>query len=320
MKAILHTAYGPPDELQLAEVARPVPNENEVLIRVRASTVTSSDCNIRDFTFVPPSFKPMARLMFGSKKPKYPILGIEFAGEVEAFGAKVRRFAVGDRVFGTSEPAFGGHAEYLCIREDRPMERLPAGARWEEAACLTLAGGTALFYIRDLAKVRPGQSVLIIGASGGIGTFAVQLAKYYGATVTGVCSGANFDLVRSLGADAVIDYTREDYLAAGIQYDVVFDVVGAVTFNRCAAIVKPTGVYMGAVMGMGELIRSLWNKRIRGGTAFANTAALSFLRGLMESGKLRPVIDREYALEDTKEAFRYVEKGHKKGNVVIKVA
>ena len=211
MKAIVHTKYGPPDELQLKEVQKPVPKDNQVLIRIHATTVTTTDCNIRNQTFVPKFLLLPIRMNYGFLKPKTNILGTDLAGEVEAVGKDVKRFEIGDQVFGTPEPAFGAHAQHICIPEDGVLAPMPANMTWEEAASIPLAGNTALHFIRDLANVQPGQAVLINGASGAIGTFAVQLAKYYGAKVTGVCSTTNVELVRSLGADKVIDYTREDF-------------------------------------------------------------------------------------------------------------
>ncbi len=215
MKAIWHTRYGPPDELQLKEVEKPVPKDDEVLVKIRAATVTSSDCNIRNFTFVPRVFVLPTRMQLGYNKPKTNILGLDLAGEIEAAGKDVKGFKVGDEVFGISEPAFGAHAEYICLPEDGVLTKKPAGMSWEEAAALPLAGNTALYFIRDLGKVQAGQKVLINGASGAIGSFAVQLAKYYGAEVTGVCSTTNVELVKSLGADKVIDYTKEDFTESG---------------------------------------------------------------------------------------------------------
>jgi NADPH:quinone reductase-like Zn-dependent oxidoreductase len=231
MKAILHTRFGPPEELQLAEVERPSPKDNEVLIRVRATTVTGSDCNVRDLTFVPNLFRLPARLFVtGVFKPRVRILGVDLAGEVVAAGKNVKRFKTGDHVFGSPESKFGAHAEYICLPETAALATKPPGLSWEEAAAVTLAASTALYFIRDLGKIQAGQTILIHGASGGIGTFAVQLAKYYGAHVTGVCSTPNLEMVRSLGADTVIDYTREDFTAGGVQYDCVFDVVGKTSY------------------------------------------------------------------------------------------
>ena len=324
MKAIVHTEYGPPDELQLKEVEKPVPKDNEVLIKIHATTVTSSDCNVRNLTFAPKwSVLPM-RMQFGLRKPKINRLGIDLAGEVEAVGKDVKQYKTGDQVFGRSEPAFGAHAEYICIPENGILTSKPANMTWEEAAPLPLAGGTALYFVRDLGKIQAGQKVLINGASGGIGTFAVQLAKYYGAEVTGVCSTANVEMVKSLGADRVIDYTREDLARSGETYDVVFDAVGKISFSRCKDLLKEKGLYLNTLPTLAIILQTLWTsmiggKKVKFGDALGKAENLVFLRELAEAGKLRTVIDRRYPLEQTAEAFRYVEKGHKKGNVVITV-
>ncbi|PWB55890.1 MAG: NAD(P)-dependent alcohol dehydrogenase [Candidatus Methanoperedenaceae archaeon] len=283
MKAIVHTKYGPPDELGLKEVKKPVPKDNEVQIRIHATTVTTTDCNVRNFTFVPKLFLLPARLMFGVSVPRINILGIDLAGEIEAVGKDVKRFKKGDQVFGSPEPAFGAHAEYICIPENGSLAKKPSNMTWEEAASVPLAGNTALYFIRDQGKIHAGQKVLINGASGGIGTFAAQLSKYYGAEVTGVCSYANLEMVKSLGADKVIDYTKEDFTKNGEIYDVIFDVVGKTSFSRCKSLLKKKGVYLVNIIELPELI------------------------------------DRCYPLEQMAEAFRYVEKGHKKGNVVITI-
>ena len=325
MKAIVHTKFGPPDELQLKEVAKPVPRDNEVLIKIRATTVTTTDCNVRNFTFVPKWALPFSRLFaFGVFKPRISILGIDLAGEIEAAGRDVKRFKKGDPVFGTPEPAFGAHAEYACLPEDGPLAIKPANATWEEAAAVPLAGNTALYFIRDQGNIRAGQKVLINGASGGIGTFAVQLAKYYGAEVTGVCGSANLEMVLSLGADKVIDYTSEDFAKNGETYDVIFDAVGKTSFSRCKRSLKQKGIYLTALPTLAILLQMAWTamaggRKIKNGGAVPGVDNLVFLKGLIEAGKLKPVIDRSYPLERTADAFRYVEQGHKKGNVVITV-
>ncbi|NJD78639.1 MAG: NAD(P)-dependent alcohol dehydrogenase [Candidatus Methanoperedens sp.] len=326
MKAILHTKFGPPDELALKEVEKPVPRDDEVLIKIHATTVTTSDCNARNFTFVPKLFLFPARLfMFGVFRPRTNVLGIDLAGEIEAVGKDVKRFKIGEHVFGSPEPAFGAHAEYICIPEDRSLTKKPANTTWEEAASVPLAGITALYFIRDMGNIQSGQKVLINGASGGIGTFAVQLARYYGAEVTGVCSTTNLELVKSLGADRVIDYTKEDFTKSNETYDVIFDVVGKTSFSRCKNLLKQKGVYLVNLIELPELVQMLWtsmtgnSKKVKGGMAVARVEDLVFLKELIEVGKLKPVIDRSYPLEQTAEAFKYVEKGHKKGTVVITV-
>jgi 2-desacetyl-2-hydroxyethyl bacteriochlorophyllide A dehydrogenase len=325
VKAIVHTKYGPPDELQLKEVEKPVPKEDEVLIKIHATTVTTSDCNIRNLTFVPKLFLLPMRMQFGFIKPKNHILGFDLAGEIEAAGKDVTRFKVGDQVFGTTEPAYGAHAEYVCLPEDGVLTIKPANMTLEEAATIPVIANTALHFIRDLGNVQTGQEVLINGASGGIGTFAVQLAKYYGAEVTGVCSTTNLEMVKSLGADRVIDYTKEDFTKSGQTYDVIFDAVGKSSFSRCTSSLKEKGIYLVTLPKLAVLLQMLWtsivgSKKVKMEGAPAKVENLLFLKELIEAGHLRTVIDRRYPLEQTAEAFRYVERGHKKGNVVITVA
>ena len=325
MKAILHTKYGPTDELQLKEIDKPVPSDNEVLIKIHATTVTSTDCNVRNFTFVPGIFQLPARLfMFGVFKPRINILGIDLAGVIEAVGKDVKRFKEGDQVFGTPGMTFGAHAEYTCVPEDAVLTIKPANMAWEEAAPIFLGASTALFYLRDKGNIQAGHKILIYGASGAIGTYAVQLAKYFGAEVTGVCSTTNLEMVKSLGADKVIDYTQEDYTRSGETYDLILDTVGKTSFSRCRKSLKQKGIFLPVVMDLTELVQILWTsmtdgKKVKGGVAGESVEDLNFFKELIEAEKLKPVIDRCYPLEKTAEAFRYVEKGHKKGNVVITV-
>jgi len=324
MKAIVHTKYGPPDELQILEVEKPVPGNNEVLIKIHATTVTTTDCNARNFTFVPKSFMLFARIMFGFKKPRIKILGIDLAGEIEAIGKDVKLFKAGDHVFGSPGTKFGGHAEYVCVPENGPLAIKPADLSWEEAAAISLAGNTALFFIRDLARIQPGQTILIHGASGAIGTYAVQLAKYYGAVVTGVCSAVNAEMVKSLGAVKVIDYTKKDFTRSDEKYDFVFNVVGKTTFSQCKGILKPKGIYLDNMMEVKDFLKVMWTsivggQKIKGGVSTEKAENLKFFIELIESGKLKPVIDRIYPLKKTAEAFQYVEQGHKKGNVIITI-
>ncbi len=324
MKAIIHSQFGPPEELQLKEIPKPAPKDNEILIKIHASTVTSTDCNARNYTFVPDSLRWVGKMMFGFKTPKVNILGTDLAGEVVAVGKDVTRFKKGDHVFGTPEPAFGAHAEFACLPEDAILIKKPINITWEEVAAIPLAGSTALYYIRDLGKVQAGQNVLINGASGAIGTFAVQLAKFYKARVTAVCSTSNIEMVKALGADKVIDYTKEDFREREEKYDVIFDVVTKTSFSDCKKLLKKSGIFLGTGIGLGELIlmpiTSLFGgKKVKGGAALSSTDGLVFLKDLMEAGMLKSVIDRTYPLEKMVDAFRYVEKGHKKGNVVIAV-
>ena len=326
MKAILHSRYGSPDLLQFKEVERPVPKDNEVLIAIHATTVSTGDCNIRNFTFVTQSMRPIAKLMFGIGKPWKPrILGTELAGQVEGTGQNVTRFKKGDRVVASTGMAGGGHAQYACLPETGAMAIKPDSLTWEEAVALPFGANTALHFLRDLGKIRAGQDVVIIGASGAIGSAAVQLAKHFGATVTGVCSGANVELVKSLGADTVIDYTREDFTKNARTYDLIFDVVGATTFDRCQHSLKPDGVFLQNIMELSDVVRVLWTsvaskKKIKGGVAIGNQKGMRLIAELAAAGTLKPVIDRSYPLEQIAEAFKYVERGHKKGNVVITVA
>jgi NADPH:quinone reductase-like Zn-dependent oxidoreductase len=324
MKAILHTEYGPPEELQLKEVDQPVPKEDEVLIKIFATTVTTSDCNVRNMTFVPKLFVLPTRMELGITKPKHNILGFDLAGVVEAVGGDVTRFKTGDQIFGTTEPTYGAHAEYICLPEDGVLAKKPTNMTFEEAATIPVIGNTALHFIRDMGNVQTGDKVLINGASGGIGTFAVQLAKYFGAEVTGVCSAKNVELVKSLGADQVIDYTKEDFTQTGQIYDVIFDAVGKSSFSRCKSSLKENGIYLDTVPKLGTLLQMLWtskigSKKVKLEGAPAKIENLSYLKELIEAGKLKTVIDRCYPLEQTAEAFRYVESGHKKGHVVITV-
>ena len=325
MKAILHTKFGPPDELQLKEIEKPVPRDNELLIKIHATTVTSTDCNARNFTFVTKVFQLPARLFFfGIFRPRINILGFDLAGEIEAVGKDVKRFKEGDQVFGTPGIAFGAHAEYTCMPEDGVLTIKPANMAWEEAASVFLGAHTALFFLRDKGNIQAGQKILIYGASGSIGTFAVQLAKYFGAEVTGVCSTTNLEMVKSLGAEKIIDYTKEDFTRSGETYDLIFDTVGKTSFSRCKNSLKQKGIFLTALMDLPEIVQIIWTsmtggKKVKGGVAPERVEDLNFLKELMEAGKIKPVIDRCYPLEQTAEAFRYVEEGHKKGNVVITV-
>lgn len=325
LKAILHTQYGPPDLLQLKEVETPAPKDNEVLIAVQATTVSTGDCNVRNFTFVTKSMLPIAKLMFGIRRPwKARILGTELAGEVTRIGKDVTRFKTGDRVVASTGAAGGGHAQNACVSETVPVAIKPDSLSWEQAVAIPFGANTALYFLRDLGKIRAGQDLLIIGASGAIGSAGVQLAKHFGATATGVSSGANVELVKSLGADTVIDYTREDFTKNGKTYDVIFDVVGATTFERCQSSLKANGVFLQNIMELSDIVRVLWTsiaggKKIKGGVAIGNMANMSLITALAEAGTLRPIIDRSYPLERIAEAFKYVEQGHKKGNVVITV-
>jgi NADPH:quinone reductase-like Zn-dependent oxidoreductase len=323
MKAIVCTNYGPPEVLQLREVEKPTPKEHEIRIKGYATTVSARDTRVRSFT-VPLSFWLPARLALGLRKPKTAILGAEFAGEVEAVGKGVQRFKIGDQVFGdTGHTLFGTYAEYFCIPENGCVAIKSSNTTFEEAAAIPFGGLTALHFLRQ-GKIQSGQNVLIYGASGAVGTFAVQLAKYLGAEVTGVCSTTNVALVKSLGADRVIDYTQEDFTKNGATYDVIFDTVGKSSFSDCLRSLKKEGVYLHAVVAPAlgvrmRLTAMTSSKTLIGGTATAKAEDLMELKELVAAGKLQPVIDRRYPLEQIVEAHRYVDKGHKKGNVVITV-
>ncbi|MGO8946264.1 MAG: NAD(P)-dependent alcohol dehydrogenase [Ktedonobacterales bacterium] len=325
MRAVVYDKYGPPDVLRLEDAPRPVPKEDEVLIRIHATTVTRADCATREANRQSGlAVMLLSRLISGFRRPKQPILGTELAGEVEAVGTAVHEFAVGDHVFGTSGFKFGAHAEFICLRESARIAPMPSGISFEEAATMCDGGLNALWCLR-LADLRKGQSILIYGASGAIGTAGVQLARYFGADVTAVCSTKNLELVRSLGADRVIDYTREDFTKNGETYDVIFDAVGKHSFRRCRGSLKPGGSYL-ATDGLENLILALWtarigDKKVRFKLPPRYTKAdVLLLKELIEAGEYRAVIDRYYPLEDVVEATRYVQTERKTGNVVLTVS
>ena len=326
MRAIVWTKYGPPDVLQLKEVEKPTPKENEVLVRVHATTVTAGDCEMRSLKF--PLFLsiPM-RVYVGLRKPtRITIPGMELAGEIETVGKDVTRFRQGDGVFGTTGFGLGAYAEYICLPEE-PKEmggvlaRKPANMTYEEAAAVPVGGLEALHFLRQ-GNMQRGQKVLINGAGGSIGTFAVRLAKYFGAEVTAVDSTGKMDMLRSIGADQVIDYTQEDFTKSGETYDVVFDVVGKSSFSRSVRSLKQNGRYLLANPGLSQMVRGRWasvrsSKKVILGAASPKTEDLVLLKELIEAGQIKSVIDRRYPLEQIAEAHRYVETGLKKGNVVI---
>ncbi len=320
MKAIVYDKYGPPDVLQLKEVEKPAPKDNEVLIRAHSTTVTSADSRVRSLN-VPPGFGLISRLFLGVSRPRQPILGTELAGEIESVGKDVGNFKVGDQVFAFSGAGMGCHAEYKCMPEDGAVALKPPILTCEEAAAISFGGTTALYFFRR-GKLQSGERVLVNGASGSVGTAAVQLARHFGADVTGVCSAANVELVRSLGATHVIDYSKEDFTHNGETYDVIVDTVGTAPFSRSKDSLREGGRLLMVLAGLPEMLRVPWvfmtsSKRIIAGVAPERAANLRFLAELAQTGAFRPVIDRCYPFEQIAEAHRYVDTGRKKGNVVI---
>jgi NADPH:quinone reductase-like Zn-dependent oxidoreductase len=324
MKAIVWTAFGPPEVLQLQEVEKPAPRDNELLVRIRATTASAGDCEMRRMEIRPAFYRLPMRILVGLLRPtKITILGQDLAGEIEAVGRAVKRFKEGDQVFASTSWHFGTYAQYTCLPEDGLVATKPANMTYEQAAAVPLGGLEALHFLRQ-GNVQRGQKVLINGAGGTIGTFAVQLAKHFGAEVTGVDSTAKLDMVKSIGADHVTDYTREDFTRSGEAYDVIFDVVGKSSFSRSIGSLKPGGRYLLANPGLAQMARGSFASRtghreVIFGQPDEKAEDLAFLRGLIETGEVRPVVDRAYPLEQVAEAHRYVETGQKKGNVIIAV-
>lgn len=319
MKAVVHQKYGSAEVLQLKEVEKPAPGKNEILVKVSATTVTPVDCVFRG------GKQYAARMFTGLTKPKRPILGSELSGVVEAVGKNVKQFNPGDEVFGGGP----GHAEYACVSADGPIAIKPENLTLEEAAAVPYGMLTALPFLRDSGNIQSGQKVLINGASGSIGTYAVQLAKYYGAKITGVCSTDNVVLVKSLGADKVIDYKKENFTQTGETCDIIFDVVGKSSFSQSKKALAPNGIYMTTVMGIPILFQMLWTSKFgskRANITFTGLRPpekmakdLLVIKKLVEQGIIKPVIDRTYRLDEIPKAHQYVEKGHKRGNVVINI-
>ena len=325
MRAVVYDRYGPPDVLRLEDVERPVPKEDEVLIKVRATTVNRSDVHTREANRKSGvAMTLLSRSISGLRRPRQRILGSEFAGEVEAVGVAVNEFAVGDRVFGSTGLRFGAHAEFVSVRDSARIAHMPAGMSFEEAAPICDGALNALMCLK-VAELRKGRTILIYGASGAIGTAGVQLARHYGADITAVCGTKNLELVKSLGADRVIDYTQEDFTKNGQTYDVIFDAVGKHSFSRCKDSLEPGGIYL-PTDGPENLILALLPSR-RGSKRVVFQIPpriprqdVLLLKELIEAGKFRPVVDRRYPLKDVIEATRYVETEHKTGNVVLTVS
>jgi NADPH:quinone reductase-like Zn-dependent oxidoreductase len=326
MKVIVITDYGPPDVLHIREVEKPTPKHNEVLIRIHATTVSAADCEIRRFDFPGWIWLPV-RLWFGIRKPRISILGQELAGEVEAIGKDVRSFKKGDRVFAATGMRLGAYAEYIClpeVPEGGAIAPMPSNISYEEAASVPYGGGEALQFLRK-GNIRSGQKILINGAGGSFGTFAVQLAKVFGTYVTAVDSTSKLDMLRSIGADQVIDYTQESFIDRNETYDVIFDVVRNSPSRRMIKTLKENGCYLTANPDYSQLILSLLtpmisSKRVVIGVPSGTNENLAFLGSLIEAGKLRPIVDRSFPLEQMAEAHRYAESGQKKGNIVISIA
>lgn len=319
MKAGLHKTYGLPEVMEMSEVAKPVPKDGEVLVKVHATTATSGDCKVR-------RAEPFAvRFFFGLRKPKIGILGSEFSGEVEEAGKGVTLFKKGDLVFGGTGIGLGTNAEFVNLKEGGALAGKPANMSFEEAASVPFGAATSLYFLRDKGHIQRGQKVLIYGASGALGTYAVQLAKHFGTEVDAVCSTKNVELVKSLGADRVIDYTQEDFTKNGKTYDIIFDTVGKTSFSKCKNSLKENGAFLTTVAGLPQFARMTANsisggKKLIGGMAPMRKEDLQFLKELIEAGEIRSVIDRSYPLDQLAAAHRYVETGHKRGSVVITVA
>jgi NADPH:quinone reductase-like Zn-dependent oxidoreductase len=320
MKAVVCERYGSPEVLRFTEILKPTPKDNEVLIRIHATTVTSADWRVRSLN-VPVGFKLIMRLVIGVSGPRQPILGSELAGVIESVGKDVTKFKVGDAIFAFSDAEMGCHAEYKCFAADSAIALKPDNLTFEQAAALSFGGTTAFDFFRR-GKLRSGEKVLVNGASGAVGTAAVQLARHFGADVTGVCSTSNIELVKKLGASHVIDYTKEDFTQNGETYDVILDAAGSAPFSRCKASLRKGGRLLMVLGGLPDMLWIPWvsmtsSKTIVAGPAAGRAEDLRFLAGLAETGAFRPVIDRHYPFEHIAEAHRYVDTGRKQGNVVI---
>ncbi len=323
MKAITYDTYGPPDVLKSVELEMPTPADNEVLVKIQATSVTTGDYRARSLD-MPAGFGLIGRLVFGVFGPRHKVLGTEFAGEIVAIGKAVKQFNIGDAIFAYPGAALGGYAQYAVLAEDKAIARKPANLTSQEAVALSFGGATALNFLRDKAGIKPGDKVLINGASGGVGTAAVQLAKHFGAEVTGVCSTANLDLVRSIGADIVVDYTSEDFSRNGQSYDIILDTTGTLSYAGAEKSLKTNGRFLMVAGSLGQMLKMIFARKKDGKKGIAGYAPelaeeLRFLAHLAETGAYRPVIDRCYSMDKIVEAHAYVDTGRKRGNVVIAV-
>lgn len=321
MKAAVYDRYGPPEVVYIKEVPTPVPRDDEVLVRIHATAVNSGDWRVRSLN-VPPGFGLIVRLALGITGPRKRILGMEFSGVVEAVGKAVTKFQAGDAVFSGAE--FGGHAEYRCVPESGPIALKPANLRFEEAAALCFGGATALHYLRDKGKVRPGESVLVNGASGAVGIASIQIARHFGAEVTAVCSAANADLVRAFGADHVIDYTQEDFTRNGKTYDLIVDAAGSAPWAVCKNSLSPRGrllVVLGSLWGMihAPFVSRKGGKTVITGVAAPSAEKTAYLAALAAEGKFKPHIEHVYAFKDIAKAHAHVDTGRKRGSVVVSI-
>ncbi len=322
MKAVVYTRYGPPEVLHFRELPTPTPKASELLVRLKATTVTSADWRLRSLS-MPSGFGPFARLAFGITGPRQPVLGSELAGDVVAVGPQVSRFKPGDQVFAFTGSRLGCHVEYRCVPADGAVALKPPNLNYEQAAALSFGGATMLDFFRR-AELKSGEHVLVNGASGAVGTAAVQLARHFGARVTGVCSKGNAELVMSIGAERVLDYATEDFARIGAAYDVIVDIAGTAPYTRCAPVLAPGGRLLLVLASLSEMLRAPWNCLRRGKRVIAGPAAerVEYVQRLSEialAGRFVPIIDRSYRFDQIRAAHAYVDQGHKKGNVIIRV-
>ncbi|MCW5910765.1 MAG: NAD(P)-dependent alcohol dehydrogenase [Cyclobacteriaceae bacterium] len=325
MKAVIFTKFGNPEVLQLAEIEKPVPKSNEVLVKIYATSVTVEDPKMRSFNHSPLLKLPVG-LMYGFRKPKKPVLGMEFSGIVESIGDKVKSYIPGDRVFGYTGIGFGAYAEFKCMPENSIMHIKPENLSFAQSASMVNGFLTALAYLKKKGKVKTGDRVLVYGASGSVGTAAVQLAKYFDAHVTGVCSTRSIDLVKSIGADDVIDYTKEDFTGRNEKFDIMFDTVGKTSMKECLKLLKPNGKYLLTEFGISHILAAIYTSLFRSKKVMVTASnmywekeGLIFLKELAEKRHFKPVLDRSFRLDEIVEAHKYVETGHKVGNVAVLV-